>query len=86
MSECEGALRDLRAWRVAERLFSLMPDFDRFDSVLHALDAILSETPLEELRDAAKYYDLGELRAVCAHYIKLLERITERLDEVLGGE
>ena len=73
-----------RAKNIAERLFSLMPDFDHFDAVLHSIERIVEDLDEEEAREVLVYYDLTELASRCRHYACVLSYIARTIDEVLG--
>jgi hypothetical protein len=72
-----------RGREVAERLFSLMGDFDHFDAVLHSIERIVEDLDEEEVREVLMYYDLAELARQCRHYADVLLHIARHIDEIL---
>ena len=74
-----------RAKNIAERLFSLMPDFDHFDVVLHQLEFVIENMDEEAAREVLAVYDLTELARQCRHYASVLSHIAKVIDELLRG-
>jgi hypothetical protein len=72
-----------RGKEVAERLFSLMGDFDRFDVVLHQLEFVVENMDEEVAKEVLAHYDLVELRRQCRHYADVLLHIARHIDEIL---
>jgi len=72
-----------RAKNIAEKLFDLMADFDRFDSTMHRLESIIEDMDEELAREVLAYYDLAELERQCRHYACVLSYIARVIDELL---
>jgi len=64
----------------AEKLFRLMPDFDRFDIVLMHIGDILSSMTQEEAKRASLYYDFTELHNRLVYYARTCERLAKVID------
>jgi hypothetical protein len=75
--------RGKRARRLAERLFRLMEQFDRFDVVLLNLDTILAAITPEDVKYVLKFYDLSELRSKLRGYASECETLAKKIDELL---
>ena len=72
------------AQKFAQRLFKLMPDFDRFDTVLHELEYLLGMMQKDDVKYVEKYYCLDELLGKIIHYRRTLEYLEKRLKELLS--
>jgi len=72
------------AQKFAQRLFELMPDFDKFDIVLHELEYLLAMMQKDDVPYVEKYYCLDELLGKIIHYRQCLEILEKRLKELLG--
>ena len=78
----ESTLEEI-AQKFAQKLFKLMPDFDKFDIVLHELEYLLGMMTKDDVPYVEKYYCLNELLGKIIHYRQCLEILEKRLKELL---
>lgn len=79
----EEIRESLLAKEMAEKLFKLMGDWDKFDITLHSVQSIIERIYIGNIKGVQRYYDLSELRSSARHYITTLQLIIECIDKIL---
>jgi len=74
---------DRFAQNFAHKLFLLMPEFDKFDCIIHRIEQLIAQLDRDDVKYVMKYYDLVELLGRVKHYKNILENIEKRLEELL---
>jgi len=81
------AAAKFRAKSLAEELFAEMGTWDSFDPCIHEVERILEKAVLLKTFEGVSigdHYYLPELRSSARHYIEVLQRIINLINELLG--